>query len=109
MDAYFDVLLTKLQPLLQTNGGPIIAMQIENEYGSYGNDQAYLQYVKHALESREIDVLLFTSDGSNRLNLESGTLDGVLPTVNFGSLPEEHFANRSEEHTSELQSRFEHV
>lgn len=93
MDAYFDVLLPKLQPLLQTNGGPIIAMQIENEYGSYGNDQAYLQYVKHALESREIDVLLFTSDGSNRLNLESGTLDGVLPTVNFGSLPEEHFAN----------------
>lgn len=37
IDRYYDVLLNKLKPLLQTNGGPIITMQIENEYGSYPN------------------------------------------------------------------------
>lgn len=37
VDQYFDTLLAKLKPVLQTNGGPIVAMQIENEYGSFGN------------------------------------------------------------------------
>ncbi|WP_138494600.1 glycoside hydrolase family 35 protein [Paenibacillus pinistramenti] len=92
IEAYFDVLLPLLRPLQCTNGGPIIAMQIENEYGSYGNDQAYLQAVKRAMETRGIDVLLFTSDGPEDFMLQGGTLPGVLATVNFGSHPKEAFA-----------------
>ena len=49
VDAYYDVLMPKLKPLLSTNGGPIIAMQIENEYGSYGNDSRYLDYIKQGM------------------------------------------------------------
>lgn len=64
VDAYYDVLLPKLKPLLCTNGGPIIAMQIENEYGSYGNDKRYLNHLKESMTSRGMDVLLFTSDGA---------------------------------------------
>lgn len=92
VDNYYDVLLAKLKPLLQTNGGPIIAMQIENEYGSYGNDKHYLTYIKEAMVKRGIDVLLFTSDGPTDLMLQGGTIDNTLATVNFGSRPEESFA-----------------
>ncbi len=85
VDAYFDELLPRLKPLLCTNGGPIIAMQIENEYGSYGSDKAYLQHMKDGMIRRGMDVLLFTSDGPEDFMLRGGTLDGVLATVNFGS------------------------
>jgi len=91
VDRYYDVLLKKLVPLLQTNGGPIIAMQIENEYGSFGNDKKYLNYIKDAMIKRDIDVLLFTSDGPTDLMLQGGTVDGILATVNFGSRPAESF------------------
>ena len=91
VDHYYDELLPRLKPFLQTNGGPIIAMQIENEYGSYGNDKQYLNYIKDAMIQREMDVLLFTSDGPTDLMLQGGTIDNTLATVNFGSRPKESF------------------
>ena len=63
VDHYYDELIPRLVSLLTSNGGPVIAMQIENEYGSYGNDTAYLEYLKDGLIKRGVDVLLFTSDG----------------------------------------------
>lgn len=91
VDAYYDVLIPKLVPLLSTNNGPILAVQVENEYGSYGNDKAYLTYLQGSLRERGIDVLLFTSDGPTDSMLQGGTLPDVLATVNFGSRPEEEF------------------
>lgn len=96
VDAYYDVLLPKLQPLLCTNGGPIIAMQIENEYGSYGNDKRYLEHLKNGMIDRGMDVLLFTSDGPGDFMLQGGSLSGVLETVNFGSQSKEAFAKLKE-------------
>lgn len=92
VDAYYDVLIPKLVPLLSTNGGSVLAVQIENEYGSYGNDKDYLSYIKQGLLERGIDVLLFTSDGPTDQMLQGGTLPDVLATVNFGSRPDEEFA-----------------
>ncbi|WP_077328673.1 glycoside hydrolase family 35 protein [Virgibacillus siamensis] len=92
VDLYYDVLMEKLKPYLSTNGGPIIAMQIENEYGSYGSDKKYLTYLKDAMTTRGIDVLLFTSDGPTDEMLQGGTLPDVLAAVNFGSRPNESFA-----------------
>ncbi|KIL41334.1 beta-galactosidase [Gordoniibacillus kamchatkensis] len=91
VDAYYDELLPRLAPLLCTNGGPIIAMQIENEYGSYGNDTGYLEYLQQGMIRRGIDVLLFTSDGPTDSMLQGGTVPGVLATVNFGSRVAEAF------------------
>ncbi|URN94422.1 MAG: beta-galactosidase [Candidatus Pristimantibacillus lignocellulolyticus] len=91
VDAYYDVLLPKLKPLLCTNGGPIIAMQIENEYGSYGNDTNYLIYLKDSMIKRGMDVLLFTSDGPEHHMLQGGMVPDVLETVNFGSRAVEAF------------------
>lgn len=91
IDSYYDVLLPKLKPLLCTNGGPIIAMQIENEYGSYGNDLKYLEHIQESMISRGMDILLFTSDGPEDFMLQGGMVPGVLETVNFGSRTEEAF------------------
>ena len=96
VDKFFDELLPRLRPLLCTNGGPIIAMQVENEYGSYGNDKDYLNYLKKAMRDRGMDVLLFTSDGPTDGMLQSGTLEDVFMTANFGSRPEEDFAKLKE-------------
>lgn len=91
VDRYYDELIPRLVPLLSTNGGPVIAVQIENEYGSYGNDQAYLNYLKEGLIRRGVDVLLFTSDGPEDGMLQGGTVPGVTATVNFGSRTLEAF------------------
>lgn len=96
VDRYYDELIPRLVPLLSTHGGPILAVQVENEYGSYGNDHAYLSYLRDGLENRGIDVLLFTSDGPTDEMLLGGTLDGVHATVNFGSRVEESFAKYRE-------------
>ncbi|MFD2333470.1 beta-galactosidase family protein [Cohnella sp. GCM10020058] len=94
--AYYDELLPRLKPLLCTSGGPVIALQIENEYGSYGNDKNYLNFLKSELENGGMDVPLFTSDGSEDYMLQGGTLSGVLATLNFGSKPEQAFAKLRE-------------
>jgi len=91
IDSYFDELLPRLKPLQSSNGGPIIAMQIENEYGSFGNDTTYLQYIEQAMIKRGVDVLLFTSDGPEHHMLQGGMVSGVLETVNFGSRATEAF------------------
>ena len=90
--SYYHELLPRLAPLQSTAGGPIIAMQLENEYGSFGNDTCYLQQLKAMMEAEGINVLLCTSDGPTPLMLSGGTVNGVVPFVNFGSKPKEAFA-----------------
>ncbi len=82
---FFEKLFSLLKPLLITNGGNIIAMQIENEYGSYSNDKKYLKALSDMYDELGMDVLKFTSDGTWCNMLSGGTLEGVLPTLNFGS------------------------
>ncbi|HLE34108.1 MAG TPA: glycoside hydrolase family 35 protein [Bacteroidota bacterium] len=88
---YLERLGRELQGLSIENGGPIIAVQVENEYGSYGNDKEYLRQLRNTLRHSGFDCLLYTSDGPNRTMLEAGTLEDVLPTVNFSSDPEGQF------------------
>ncbi|WP_054955549.1 glycoside hydrolase family 35 protein [Paenibacillus dakarensis] len=87
VDRYYDELIPRLVPLLSSNGGPVIAVQIENEYGSYGNDHQYLNYLKEGLIRRGVNVMLFTSDGPEDGMLQGGMVSDVLATVNFGSNP----------------------
>lgn len=83
VDRFFGELLPKLVPLQSTKGGPIIAMQVENEYGSYGNDKVYLRHLVDGMRGRGIDSFLFTSDGPRDNCLQGGTLPDVFKTVNF--------------------------
>ena len=96
VERFFGALLPRLAPLQVTHSGPVIAMQVENEYGSYGNDKTYLRHLEELLRSHGIDVLLFTSDGPNDQMLQFGTLPGVFKMVNFGSLAVDAFSKLRE-------------
>lgn len=89
---YFSVLLPKLVPLQINFGGPVLMMQIENEYGSYGMEKDYLKETKSLMEEFGIIVPLFTSDGSWEEVLDAGSLieEDVFITGNFGSRSKEN-------------------
>ncbi|KAF6721646.1 Beta-galactosidase-1-like protein 2 [Oryzias melastigma] len=88
VNSYFDHLIKKVVPYQYSHGGPIIAVQVENEYGSYATDEEYMPFIKEALLSRGITELLLTSDNKDGLKL--GGVKGALETINFQRLdPEE--------------------
>lgn len=98
---YFTELLGRLRSKLATNGGNIIMLQIENEYGSYGNDKKYLKAIHNMYQELGMETLFFTSDGAEYSMLTGGALDGILSTANFGSRPlinkkmmDEYFPNQ---------------
>jgi beta-galactosidase len=82
VERYFEQLLPLMRPHLATQGGPVIAVQVENEYGASGlGDTAYLERLVTMLHEGGVDVPLFTSDQAD--DLADGGLPGVLRTVNF--------------------------
>ena len=85
VSGWFDELIPRIAALQADQGGPVVAMQVENEYGSYGDDQTYLRWVRTALTERGFRGLLFTSDGPTHSMLDAGSIPGVLSAVNFGS------------------------
>lgn len=84
---WFDQVIPRVAALQAGRGGPVVAVQVENEYGSYGDDHGYLEWVRAALLERGITELLYTADGPTELMLDGGTLPGVLTTATFGSHP----------------------
>lgn len=85
VERFYKKLLPMLVPHLETNGGNIIAMQVENEYGSYGNDKEYLKFIESLMNECGIDVLYFTSDGNWKNMLSGGSLPHIYKVLNFGS------------------------
>lgn len=81
---YFDELIPRIIPHLQTNGGNIILMAVENEYGSFGNSTKYMNICAEMLLSYGIDVPLVTADGHSALFLDGGHTDKNLMTLDFG-------------------------
>uniref|UniRef100_A0A8C2YTG8 Beta-galactosidase n=1 Tax=Chinchilla lanigera TaxID=34839 RepID=A0A8C2YTG8_CHILA len=81
VNRYFDQLIPRIEFIQYNRGGPIIAVQIENEYGSYHLDRKYLSFIKMALERRKIKELLITADKG--LALREGHLKNVLATVHL--------------------------
>ncbi len=84
-ERYMKALAAELKPYLITNGGPILMLQIENEYGSYGNDRNYLARLKDIWVENGIDVPFFTGDGPTTYMLEAGTLPGCAVGLDSGS------------------------
>jgi beta-galactosidase len=82
-ELWLDRLGRELSPLLATRGGPIIAVQVENEYGSFDDDKQYLHWQLEALRHAGFgDALLYTADGD--VQLPKGTLPELPAVVNFG-------------------------
>ncbi|CAN4098514.1 unnamed protein product [Withania somnifera] len=88
VERWWGILLPKIVSYAYKNGGPIIMVQIENEFGSYGDDKAYLHHlVRIARRHLGDDVILYTTDGGSRENLNKGTIpgDAVFSAVDFST------------------------
>lgn len=79
-ERYIKELGKQLSPLTINNGGNIIMVQVENEYGSYAADKEYLAAIRDMIKEAGFNVPLFTCDGGGQV--EAGHIDGALPTLN---------------------------
>jgi len=85
VDRWYSKLLPLLKPLLYSNGGPVISVQVENEYGGFGCDQEYTTHLRDLFRKYlGNDVILFTTDNSVDYTIRCGKIDGVYSTVDFG-------------------------
>ena len=81
-DRYLQRLGKELAPLMASHGGPIVATELENEYGSYDDDKEYLEAIRGQLQRAGLaDDLLLTYDGPDLL--ANGTLPGVTAVIDF--------------------------
>ena len=80
---YLEKVCEIIRPYLISNDGPVAFVQIENEYGSYGNDKEYLKWLRDFYLSHGIDCAFITSDGAFSMLVKNGTLDGVIGSVNY--------------------------
>lgn len=97
-DDWLSVLYDKVRPYMHHNGGNIIMVQVENEYGSYNHCNK--EYMKHLADFARLKLghqtFLFTTDGPSTGFLRCGTIpDEVFVTVDFGvGDPTTPFANQ---------------
>ncbi len=86
VESYYNELMPKLAPYQIDRGGNIIMMQLENEYGYYGSDKAYLKFLSDTMRRLGITVPFVTSDGPwNDSVFRCGMAENALATGNFGS------------------------
>ncbi|XP_061883069.1 beta-galactosidase [Entelurus aequoreus] len=86
VDSWMGKLLPTVKPYLYQNGGPIISVQVENEYGSYfACDYNYMRHLAKLMRSvLGEETVLFTTDGGALGFLKCGPIQGVYATVDFG-------------------------
>ncbi|KAK0412020.1 hypothetical protein QR680_005986 [Steinernema hermaphroditum] len=86
VDRWYKALLEHLRPLLLKNGGNVLMLQVENEYGEYWTcDHEYTEWVRDAIWNQVgKDVVLYTTDQPYEKSLSCGTVAGVFPTIDFG-------------------------
>jgi beta-galactosidase len=80
-----------LRDLQIHRGGPVVMVQVENEYGSFGNDRDYILALKGFWDKAGIEVPLYTADGATPHMLEAGSLPGAAIGLDPGT-NEKHFA-----------------
>ncbi|XP_045445759.1 beta-galactosidase [Melitaea cinxia] len=85
-EKWMSKVFNQLKPLLYGNGGPIIMVQVENEYGSYGSSKAYMEQIRDIIKQHvENKALLFTTDGPYHSYFYDGSVPGALTTIDFGT------------------------
>jgi len=85
VERYLKRLADVVRPLVVSNGGPILMVQIENEYGSYGNDRAYTARLKDIWMKNGVSGPFFTADGPTPYMLEAGRVEGAAIGLDSGS------------------------
>lgn len=82
---YVQKLSSLMAPLQVSKGGPILMVQVENEYGSYGNDKKYLETLRKLWLTNGINVPFYTADGPTPFMLEAGSVEGAAIGLDSGS------------------------
>lgn len=80
---YYQVLFSKIRPHLDSQGGPVIAVALENEYGSFGDDFEYLAAVEKIYRDAGLDCLFFSADGHQDIYLCTGSHDHIVKGIDF--------------------------
>ncbi len=84
VDKFQKAVADQVSALTIANGGPIIMVQVENEYGSYGEDKKYVANIRDMLRKNFGDeVTLFQCDWSSNFTING--LDDLIWTMNFGT------------------------
>lgn len=83
-ERYIKSLSTIIKPWQCDKGGPILMLQIENEYGSYGNDREYMETLRQLWLKNGITVPFYTADGPTAYMLEAGHLKGTATGLDSG-------------------------
>ncbi len=78
-----------LAPMQVTHGGPILMVQVENEYGFYSDDAEYMGIMRQSVLDAGFDVPLFACNPQH--TLKRGYRDDLFQVVNFGANPEQGF------------------
>ncbi len=99
---YINRLSKEITPLLCTHGGPILMVQIENEYGSYGNDRNYIAALKKLWINNGVDVPFYTADGPTDFMLSAGSIDGAAIGLDSGSSDDDF--NEAKKHNPNVPS-----
>ncbi|WP_347977295.1 beta-galactosidase family protein [Microbacterium sp. ProA8] len=90
--AYLERVYEIVVPRQIDRGGPVVLVQIENEYGAYGDDTAYLEHLVRVTKDAGITVPLTTIDQPTDQMLSDGSVEGVHLTGSFGSRAAERLA-----------------
>lgn len=90
--AYLQRVYDIVAPRQIDRGGPVVLVQIENEYGAYGDDTAYLEHLVQVTKDAGITVPLTTIDQPTDQMLADGSVAGVHLTGSFGSRAAERLA-----------------
>ena len=92
---YMRVIIEKIKPYLYDNGGPVIAIALENEYGSYGDDFEYLSEIEKIYNEMELNCLFFSADGDGEVFCCTGSHNHIVKGMDFsphdGGDMEKHF------------------
>lgn len=88
VERFYAHLIPKFLPYLSTNGGPIIAVAVENEYGNYATDREYIARLASILRDAGVDVPLYNTEGSeNKRFFAYGGVENGFTGMNYRGLP----------------------
>lgn len=82
---FYRAVLPTIASRQVTRGGNVLLVQVENEYGAYGDDREYLRSLVELIRAHDIEVPLFTCDQADDEMLARGGLPELLRTATFGS------------------------
>ncbi len=85
LDEYNKVLCDLIRPYLYTNGGPVILVGLENEYGSFGDDKEYLRHLCDFYANEKIDVPFVSANGVDPFKYLNGTLPDNWNGIDCGA------------------------